>query len=70
MNMLQHAASTTPEPHGQRSLAMPVGYDSHMLDRADDMAKLTVLDERGNAIELGTFWRDQTAVLVFTRHFG
>ena len=49
---------------------MRVGYDSRMLNRADDMAKLTVLDERGNAVELGTFWRDRTAVLVFTRHFG
>ena len=49
---------------------MRVGYDSCMLNRADDMAKLTVLDERGNAVELGTFWRDRPAALVFTRHFG
>jgi hypothetical protein len=37
---------------------------------ADDLAKLTVLDEGGAPIELGTLWRDRTAVLVFTRHFG
>jgi hypothetical protein len=41
-----------------------------MLNRADDLAKLTVLDEGGNAVELGTFWRDRTAALVFLRHFG
>jgi hypothetical protein len=41
-----------------------------MLDRADDLAKLTVLDEQGTPVELGTFWKDRTAVLVFTRHFG
>jgi hypothetical protein len=41
-----------------------------MLDRADDLAKLTVLDEGGQTVELGTFWRDRTAVLVFIRHFG
>ena len=49
---------------------MPLGYDSAMLNRADDLAKLTVLDEQGKVIELGTFWRDRVAVLVFTRHFG
>lgn len=38
--------------------------------RADDLAKLTVLDETGNRVELGTLWRDKAAVLVFTRHFG
>lgn len=41
-----------------------------MLSRADDLAKMTVLDEQGQAVELGTFWRDHTAVLVFVRHFG
>ena len=41
-----------------------------MLTRADDLAKLEVLDERNNKIELGSLWRDKTAVLVFIRHFG
>lgn len=41
-----------------------------MLTRADDLAKLTVLDETGEAIEVGSLWRDKTAVLVFVRHFG
>ena len=41
-----------------------------MLTRADDLAKLTVLDEQGKTIELGTLWRNKTAVLVFIRHFG
>ncbi len=41
-----------------------------MKTRADDLAKLTVLDEAGKTIELGTLWRDHTAILVFVRHFG
>jgi hypothetical protein len=41
-----------------------------MLTRADDLAKMTVLDEQGKAVELGTLWKDKTAVLVFLRHFG
>lgn len=41
-----------------------------MQSRADDLAKLTVLDEQGHRVELGTLWRDRAAVLVFTRHFG
>ena len=41
-----------------------------MLTRADDLATMTVLDENGNAVVLGDLWRDRTAVLVFTRHFG
>ncbi len=41
-----------------------------MLTRADDLATMTVLDENGNQVTLGDLWRDKTAVLVFTRHFG
>ena len=41
-----------------------------MLHRADDLATLTVLDADGRTIELGSLWRDHTAVLVFLRHFG
>lgn len=41
-----------------------------MLSRADDLAKMTVLDEHGNKVELGTLWREKPAVLVFVRHFG
>jgi hypothetical protein len=41
-----------------------------MLSRADDLAKMTVLDEHGGKVELGTLWRDKPAVLVFVRHFG
>jgi hypothetical protein len=41
-----------------------------MLTRADDLAKMTVLDEKGGKHELGTLWRDKTAVLAFVRHFG
>jgi hypothetical protein len=41
-----------------------------VLDRADDLAKLPVQDDKGQTVELGTLWRDRTAVLVFLRHFG
>ena len=86
MNSAQHAAAATADPQGHRSLAIRgayaalraagkpnarwLRYHRHMLNRADDLAKLTVLDEQGKPVELGTFWRDRTAVLVFTRHFG
>jgi hypothetical protein len=38
--------------------------------RADDLAKLRVQNEQGADVELGSLWRDRTAVLVFLRHFG
>jgi hypothetical protein len=38
--------------------------------RADDLSKLTVLDEAGKTVELGALWKDHTAILVFVRHFG
>ncbi|HEY6036262.1 MAG TPA: peroxiredoxin-like family protein [Kofleriaceae bacterium] len=41
-----------------------------MLTRADDLARLKILDADDHAIELGSLWRDRTAVLVFVRHFG
>ena len=41
-----------------------------MLSRADDLATLTVLDEAGKPVELGSLWRDKTIVLMFIRHFG
>lgn len=41
-----------------------------MLTRADDLANMTVLDERGEAVRLGTLWATKPAVLVFVRHFG
>ena len=47
----------------------PVGYHARV-NRADDLAAMTVLDERGNSVPLGPLWRDRTAVLVFVRHFG
>jgi hypothetical protein len=35
-----------------------------------ELAHMTVLDEAGKSVELGTLWRDRTAILVFVRHFG
>ncbi len=40
------------------------------MTRADDLAKLPILDEGGQTVALGTLWKDRTAVLVFVRHFG
>ncbi len=41
-----------------------------MLDRADDLATLTVQDEQGHLVEVGTLWRERPVALVFIRHFG
>jgi hypothetical protein len=41
-----------------------------VLTRADDLATMTVLDEHGGRIELGSLWKHHTVVLVFIRHFG
>ena len=41
-----------------------------MLTRADDLARMNVLDERGAPVSLATMWADRAAVLVFVRHFG
>jgi len=51
-------------------LATQVRYDSQVTVRADDLAKMTVLDESGATVELGSLWREKTAALVFVRHFG
>ena len=40
------------------------------MERADELARLTVLDEQGGPVVLGSLWRDRPAVLVFVRHFG
>ena len=41
-----------------------------MSGRADDLAKLTVIDANGVATPVARLWADRTAVLVFVRHFG
>jgi len=45
-------------------------YADRVLNRADDLAKLEVLDEAGKPIVLGSLWQERPAVLVFVRHFG
>jgi hypothetical protein len=37
---------------------------------ADDLATMTVLDEKGEKVELGSLWRERPIALVFVRHFG
>jgi hypothetical protein len=44
-------------------------------DRVDDLlaaalGQMTVLDETGTAVSLGSFWVERPAVLAFVRHFG
>jgi hypothetical protein len=41
-----------------------------VVSRADDLARMTVLDDQRGSVVLGTLWRDKPAVLVFVRHFG
>jgi hypothetical protein len=43
---------------------------SGVLSRADSLASLTVLDEKGTEVALASLWRDRTAVLALVRHFG
>lgn len=45
-------------------------YAEAVLARADDLARLNVLDERGAEVALGSLWRERPVVLVFVRHFG
>ena len=37
---------------------------------AEELGKLTVLDESGEVVPVSSLWADTTAVLVFVRHFG
>ena len=38
---------------------------------ADRLAPIELEDSAsGNSVALGTLWQDQTAVLIFLRHFG
>ena len=37
---------------------------------ARDLAPLTVTDESGRSITLGSLWADRPAILVFVRQFG
>jgi len=37
---------------------------------ATKLAGIELEDWQGHAEQLGRFWRDQTVVLVFIRHFG
>jgi hypothetical protein len=41
-----------------------------MLNRADDLAQMTVQDEHGRSVVLGSLWADHPIVLAFVRHFG
>lgn len=66
----KRSTTTRTAASRSRTLATRLRYDRSVLSRADDLAKMTVLDENKRAIELGALWRDKPAVLVFIRHFG
>jgi hypothetical protein len=40
------------------------------LDLSAELASRSLPDHRGEAVELGSLWRDRPVVLVFLRHFG
>jgi hypothetical protein len=40
------------------------------VERAETIGEMTVLDELGELVRLGTLWSTRPAVLVFVRHFG
>lgn len=37
---------------------------------SQDLERLTALDPEGEAVALGTLWRECPVVLAFVRHFG
>jgi hypothetical protein len=41
-----------------------------VLTRANALTEMTVLDEQGAKVVLGTLWRDKPAVIALVRHFG
>lgn len=41
-----------------------------LMNRADTIGAMTVLDEQGTLVRLDSLWREQPAALVFIRHFG
>ncbi len=47
-----------------------LAHNCYVLNRADDLAAMTVLDETGQPVVLGTLWAERPAVLAFVRHFG
>jgi len=47
------------------------GYNDGMDDLlAAGLRQMTVLDETGTAVSLGSFWIKRPVVLAFVRHFG
>ena len=37
---------------------------------ARDLAEVKLLDGEGREVQLGDYWRERPAVLVFLRHYG
>lgn len=59
-----------PDPGATRNPGAGADIPALVTSLADTLAPLTVLDERGAAVTLGTLWRDRTAVVALVRHFG
>ena len=39
-------------------------------ERADELARIVLLDHEGNEVELADLWRERPAALVWLRHYG
>ncbi len=40
------------------------------LQQIERLGQLDIQDEKGTVFKLKTLWKEQTAVLIFVRHFG
>ena len=43
---------------------------THPPERADELARIVLLDHEGGEVRLGDLWRDRPAALVWLRHYG
>lgn len=43
---------------------------AHPPERADDLAKIVLLDHEGAEVRLGELWSERPAALVWLRHYG
>lgn len=41
-----------------------------MIDLAQRLAPIELLDDEGRPVTIGSAWRERPALLVFIRHFG
>jgi hypothetical protein len=56
--------------HGERQASLLLQCPTMYELKANDLGTLTVLNAEQEVISIDSLWADQTAVLVFVRHFG